>query len=162
MLGAGLFSVLSLITTVLARHLDFFRTQPVNLALYLNAATFLVGAVVVFFIREISGHRAVRDGGEQPSLRLLLREGVTFIRHSRLVGGLIIGLVGAFVAAGAVIGAGKIFTESLGGGNAAYGVLFGAVFVGLGSGMAFGPRVARDLSRRRLFGARRSCSPRCR
>ncbi len=31
-------------------------------------------------------------------------------------------------------------------------MLFGAVFVGLGSGMAFGPRIARDLSRRRLFG----------
>ncbi len=150
--GAGLFSVLSLITNVLARHLDFFRTNPVNLALYMNAATFLVGAIVVFFIREISGHRVNRGSDEQPSLRFLLREGASFIRHSRLVGGLIIGLVGAFVAAGAVIGAGKIFTESLGGGNAAYGVLFGAVFVGLGSGMAFGPRVARDLSRRRLFG----------
>jgi dTMP kinase len=151
-LGAGTFSVLSLITNVLARHLDFFRTQPVNLALYMNAATFLVGAIVVFFIREISGHRVRRASDEQPSMRFLLREGVSFIRHSRLVGGLIIGLVGAFVAAGAVIGAGKIFTESLGGGNAAYGVLFGAVFVGLGSGMAFGPKVARDLSRRRLFG----------
>jgi dTMP kinase len=151
-LGAGLFSVLSLITTVLARHLEFFQTQPVNLALYFNAATFLVGAIVVFFIREISGHRANRTAEDQPSLRFLLREGITFIRHSRLVGGLIIGLVGAFVAAGAVIGAGKFFTESLGGGNAAYGVLFGAVFVGLGSGMAFGPKVARDLSRRRLFG----------
>jgi dTMP kinase len=151
-LGAGLFSVLSLITNVLARHLQFFQTQPVNLALYMNAATFLIGAIVVYFIREISGHRTGRSSEEQPNLRFLLREGIQFIRHSRLVGGLIIGLVGAFVAAGAVIGAGKIFTASLGGGNAAYGVLFGAVFVGLGSGMAFGPRVARDLSRRRLFG----------
>ena len=151
-LGAGLFSVLSLITNVLARHLRFFETQPVNLALYMNAATFLVGAVVVFFIPEISGHRANRSTEDQPNLRFLLREGITFIRHSRLVGGLVIGLVGAFAAAGAVIGAGKFFTESLGGGNAAYGVMFGAVFVGLGSGMAFGPRVARDLSRRRLFG----------
>jgi dTMP kinase len=151
-LGAGLFSVLSLITNVLARHWEIFQTQPVNLALYMNAATFLVGAIVVFFIREISGTKRVRPRGEQPTLRFLLREGVSFIRHSSLVGGLIIGLVGAFVAAGAVIGAGKIFTTSLGGGNAAYGVLFGAVFVGLGSGMAFGPKVARDLSRRRLFG----------
>lgn len=151
-LGAGLFSVLSLITNVLARHLDFFKTQPVNLALYFNALTFVVGAVVVYFIREISGHRAARTTEEQPTLRFLLREGIDFVRRSRLVGGLIVGLVGAFVAAGAVIGAGKIFTASLGGGNAAYGVLFGAVFVGLGSGMAFGPKVARDLSRRRLFG----------
>jgi dTMP kinase len=151
-LGAGLFSVLALITNVLARHLKFFEAQPVNLALYFNALTFLVGAIVVYFIPEISGHRATRLTEEQPGLVYLAREGATFIRHSRLLGGLIIGLVGAFVAAGAVIGAGKIFVASLGGGDAAYGVLFGAVFVGLGSGMAFGPRIARDLSRRRLFG----------
>jgi dTMP kinase len=150
--GAGLFSLLALITNVLARHIDFFHRQPVTLALFFNAATFLVGALVVYFIREISGHRVNRPRDEQPSLRFLLREGASFIRRSRLIGGLIIGLVGAFVAAGAVIGAGKIFVASLGGGNAAYGVLFGSVFVGLGSGMAFGPKVARDLSRRRLFG----------
>jgi len=150
--GAGLFSVLSLITNVLARHLNFFEAQPVNLALYLNAATFLAGAVIVVFIPEISGHHNGRVVEGQPGLLHLLREGLSFIKSSRLVGGLIIGLVGAFVAAGAVIGAGKIFVTSLGGGNAAYGVLFGSVFVGLGSGMAFGPRIARDLSRRRLFG----------
>jgi dTMP kinase len=151
-LGAALFSVLSLITNVLARHLHFFKAQPVNLALYFNAATFLVGAIVVMFIREISGHREARAADEQPSLLSLLREGASFVRHSRLVGGLIMGLIGAFAAGGAVIGAGKIFVTSLGGGNAAYGVLFGSVFVGLGSGMAFGPRIARELSRRRLFG----------
>ena len=151
-LGAALFSVLSLITNVLARHLSFFRTNPTNLALYLNAATFLVGAIIVYFIREISGHRAGRPVGDQPGLFALIREGARFVRSSRLVGGLIIGLVGAFAAGGGVIGAGKIFVSSLGGGNAAYGVLFGSVFVGLGAGMAFGPRIAREMSRRRLFG----------
>lgn len=151
-LGAALFSVLSLITNVLARHLSFFQAQPVNLALYFNAATFLVGALVVMFIHEISGHRTNRATEEQAGLLFLLREGASFIRSSRLVGGMIIGLVGAFAAGGAVIGAGKIFVGSLGGGNAAYGVLFGSVFVGLGLGMAFGPRIARELSRRRLFG----------
>ncbi len=151
-LGAVLFSVLSLITNVLGRHLHFFRAQPVNLALYFNAATFLVGAIVVVFIHEISGHRDQRAATDQPSMLSLLREGAAFVRHSRLIGGLIIGLVGAFTAGGAVIGAGKIFVTSLGGGNAAYGVLFGSVFVGLGTGMALGPRIARELSRRRLFG----------
>ena len=151
-LGAALFSVLSLITNVLVRHdLDWFRAQPVNLALYFNAATFLVGALVVLFIPEISGHRIKRPEG-QPSLVSLIREGASFVKGSSLVGGLIVGLVGAFAAGGAVIGAGKFFVATLGGGNAAYGVLFGSVFVGLGSGMAFGPRIARDLSRRRLFG----------
>ncbi|HEV7193788.1 MAG TPA: dTMP kinase [Jatrophihabitantaceae bacterium] len=151
-LGAALFSMLSLITNVLARHLHFFRAQPVNLALYFNAATFLFGALVVLFIPEISGHRDGQPPEEQPGLISLMREGIAFVRSSRLVGGLIIGLTGAFAGGGAVIGAGKLFVTSLGGGNAAYGVLFGSVFVGLGTGMAFGPRIARELSRRRLFG----------
>ena len=69
-----------------------------------------------------------------------------------LLRGLIIGILGAFAAGGAVIGAGKTYVRSLGGGDAAYGVLFGTVFVGLGLGMALGPRVAREVSRRRLFG----------
>jgi dTMP kinase len=151
-LGAALFSVLSLITSVLARHLWFFRAEPVNLALYLNAATFLAGALIVFFIREISGYGRRRQPGEQPPLLALIREGASFVRSSRLVGGLVIGLLGAFCGAGVVIGAGKIFVTSLGGGNVAYGVLFGTLFVGLGLGMALGPRIGRELSRRRLFG----------
>jgi len=151
-LGAGLFSLLSLITNVLARHLAFFQAQPVNLALYFNAGTFLFGSIIVIFIPEISGHRAERPVEDQPSLLFLLREGALFVRSSRLVGGLIIGLIGAFVAAGAVIGSGKLFVGNLHGGNAAYGVLFGAVFVGLGTGMGFGPKIAGELSRRRLFG----------
>ena len=93
-LGAALFSVLSLITNVLARHLAFFQTNPTNLALYFNAATFLVGALIVLFIPEISGRRTRRPADDQPSLLALLREGASFVRHSRLVGGLIIGLIG--------------------------------------------------------------------
>src|SRR5213076_1663323 len=74
-LGAALFSVLSLITSVLARHLAFFETNPTNLALYFNAATFLVGALIVFFIREISGHGVARSKGEQPGMLALIRQG---------------------------------------------------------------------------------------
>ncbi len=159
--GAGLFSLLALITNVLARHIEFFQREPVTIALFFNAATFLVGALVVAFIKEISGHRDGAAQGEQPSMLRLLREGADFVRHSRLVGGLIVGLVGAFVAAGAVIGAGKIFVTSLGGGNAAYGVLFGSLFVGLGSGMGFGPLIAREMSRRRLFGLSLVCGALC-
>ena len=62
-------------------------------------------------------------------------------------------MVGAFVAAGAVIGLARTFVGDLGGGEAAYGVLFGAVFTGLAAGIAFGPKVFAQFSRRRLFGA---------
>lgn len=150
-LGAGLFSLLAVISSALAKASSFFNTNQVDLALFFNAATFLFGAIVVFFIREISGRRLAR-GDKPPSVLALAREGLSFMRSSPLLRGLMVGLVGAFLAASVVIGAGRAFAFSLGGGNATYGILFGSVFIGLGTGMAFGPRVARQLSRRRLFG----------
>lgn len=151
-LAAALFSLLALISKSLASQVSFFNTNQVGLALYFNAATFVVGAVTVFFIRQISGVPR-SSGAEKPaSLWAMLREGAHFVRSQGLLRGLILGILGAFAAGGAVIGAGKTYVSSLGGGDAAYGMLFGTVFVGLGLGMAFGPRVARDVSRRRLFG----------
>jgi len=150
--AAALFSALALLSNALASRFAFFHTNQVSLALYFNAATFLVSAVTVFFIRQISGHRAGRPGEKPPGLWELLREGAQFVRTTGLLRGLILGILGAFAAGGAVIGAGKTYVKSLGGGDAAYGMLFGTVFVGLGLGMALGPRVAREVSRRRLFG----------
>ncbi|MDQ1690127.1 MAG: dTMP kinase [Pseudonocardiales bacterium] len=151
--AAALFSLLALISKALGDRFSFFSTNQVGLALYFNAATFLVGAITVYFIREISGQQRNTEAGEsQPSLWRMLRDGAHFVRTTGLLRGLILGILGAFAAGGAVIGAGKTYVRSLGGGDAAYGMLFGTVFVGLGLGMALGPRVAREVSRRRLFG----------
>ncbi len=152
--AAALFSLLALLSKSLGSRFSFFSTNQVGLALYFNAATFLVGAITVYFIREISSphNKATGAGEKQPSLWRMLREGAHFVRTTGLLRGLILGILGAFAAGGAVIGAGKTYVKSLGGGDAAYGMLFGTVFVGLGLGMAFGPRVAREVSRRRLFG----------
>jgi dTMP kinase len=66
--------------------------------------------------------------------------------------GLVVGIVGAIAAGGIVIGSGTLYAASLGGGNAAYGMLFIAVFVGLAIGMGAAPRLARRLPHNRLFG----------
>ncbi|MHA3701200.1 dTMP kinase [Jatrophihabitans sp. YIM 134969] len=150
-LGAGLFSLLAVISSGLANRLDFFATNQVDLALYFNAATFLVGAIIVYFIREIGGSRT-GPGENQDSLFTLMREGARFMGHSKLLKGLIVGLIGAFLAASVVIGAGNAFAQSIGGGDATFGILFGSVFVGMAVGLVFGPRIARELSRQRLFG----------
>ncbi|HST67915.1 MAG TPA: dTMP kinase [Mycobacteriales bacterium] len=146
------FSALALLTRLLADRFEFFVGNRVDLALYINALTFLASALTVQRIRRISG-RSVGTGGPptQGVLRLVV-EGWAFIGQTPLIRGLVIGILGAFAAGGAVIGTGKTYAASLGGGDATYGILFGAVFVGLGLGMGLGPRVARDLSRRRLFG----------
>ena len=69
-----------------------------------------------------------------------------------LIRGLVVGIVGAFAAGGIVVGSATLYAASLGGGNAAYGMLFIAVFVGLALGMGAAPRLARRLPHNRLFG----------
>jgi dTMP kinase len=122
------------------------------LALYLNALTFLVAAIVIWNLPSISGRRAAGTQVTGDSFLRSLREGFSFAGHTPLIRGLVVGITGAFVAAGVVIATGQAFATSVGGGEAAYGLLFGAVFIGLGLGIALGPSVARDLSRERMFG----------
>src|SRR5215472_85808 len=62
-------------------------------------------------------------------------------------------MVGAFAAAGVVIGLGYVYvTFTLHGGSAGWGLVFAAIFVGMALGMVVGTRVFGSLSRRRLFG----------
>ncbi|MBI1759601.1 MAG: dTMP kinase [Actinobacteria bacterium] len=149
--AALLFAGLAALSRGLAGQFSFFRTNQVDLALYLNAVTFAVSAATVFTVTRISSAQR-GDGVEQPGIFQLLHEGAGFVKKTPLVRGLVIGILGAFAAAGAVIGTGRTYAASLGGGDASYGLLFGGVFVGLGLGIVLGPRVVRDLSRRRLFG----------
>jgi dTMP kinase len=69
-----------------------------------------------------------------------------------MVRGLTLGIVGAFMAVGGVASVGRLFVADLRGGDAAYGLFFGAVFLGLAAGMAGGRALLPGFSRRRLFG----------
>jgi dTMP kinase len=149
--AALLFTVLALVSSSLSATLGIF-TDSVDLALYFNAATFLVGAIVVARLREVSGRPTTHEAEEQPSVIRTVVEGWQFVANNRLVRGLVIGVVGAFAAAGVVIGLGRTYVADLGGAEAGYGVVFGALFLGLAVGMAVGPRLLPSLSRRRMFG----------
>ncbi|MGH3945132.1 MAG: MFS transporter [Pseudonocardiaceae bacterium] len=122
------------------------------LALTINGIAYALCALVVGTrIPEISGRVGIRPGA-QTGLFAMLREGVAFVRGTPLVRGLVTGIVGAFAAGGAVIACAKLYSTSLGGGDAAYGLLFASLFVGLGLGMAIAPAAARRIRHRRLFG----------
>ncbi|MBB3676784.1 dTMP kinase [Modestobacter versicolor] len=150
MLAAVVFAVLG---SVGGRLSDLIPgVDEIDLALYLNAVTFLVAAVVIWNLPSISGRRAAGVQVTGESFFGSLREGFSFAGHTPLVRGLVVGITGAFIAAGVVIATGQAFVNALGGGQSAYGLLFGSVFLGLGLGIALGPSVARDLSRERLFG----------
>jgi dTMP kinase len=150
---AGLiFSVLSLVSRALESISHYFTTNPVNLALYFNTATFVVSALTIYALREIP-KRQFSSHISAPSVAKTIWEGWRFIGRTAVVRGLVIGMVGAFAAGGVVVGLGQPYiTHTLHGGNAGWGVVFAAIFVGLAGGMFLGLRILSGFSRRRLFG----------
>ena len=150
-IAALLFTFLSLFTTAINAAFSITSTA-VDLALYVNALSFAFAAFTIWNLKEIPKGAAAKHAADTGILKSLL-EGWKSVSGSKIIRGLVLGMVGAFVAAGAVIGLARTFVGDLGGGEAAYGVLFGSVFSGLALGIAFGPKVFAQFSRRRLFGA---------
>jgi dTMP kinase len=148
--AAAVFSGLALLTGVLDNVAP--KLDEVYLALFFNAATFLVSALTILRLREIPRRVPAGPGRRGPGLWRTLVEGWTFVGTSRLVRGLVAGMLGAFAAGGAVIGLARTFVRDLGGGEPGYGLLFGTVFCGLAAGMFLGPRLVPAFSRRRLLG----------
>ena len=150
-IAALLFTFLSLFTSAI--NVTFgINSTAIDLSLYVNALSFAFAAFTIWGLREIPKGAAEKHSADSGILKSL-HEGWKAVSSSKIIRGLIVGMVGAFVAAGAVIGLARTFVGDLGGGEAAYGVLFGAVFTGLAGGIAFGPKVFAQFSRRRLFGA---------
>lgn len=150
--------VLGALTSVAGAHLIAPVKRfagPVDLALYFNALTFLAVAMVVLFgIKEISGRdgAVARTSAATAGLFRQFIDGWRYVGTRPLVRGLVLGILGAFVGGGVVVGTAKFYAMSLGAGDAAFSLLFGAVFVGLGLGIVGGPPLIRGLSRRRWFG----------
>nr|WP_308213434.1 dTMP kinase [Streptoalloteichus tenebrarius] len=159
--AAGLFSAISAVGPTLNLRSELGLAYIIVI---INGLLYLTSAVVLATrIKEISGRRrgrgptqapvgTPREGLEQPGLFAMLREGVRFIGTTPLIRGLLVGIAGAFAAGGAVIACAKLYAASLSGGDTAYGMLFFAVFLGLGLGMATAPRLAQRLPHNRLFG----------
>ena len=151
-IAAALFAILALLSSAIASAFPSFNGTSIDIALYINAISFAFSAWTIFNLREIpkrnqSGKQADSSVGKS------LIEGYKVVSSSKIIRGLIVGMIGAFMAAGAVIGLARTFVGDLGGGDAGYGVLFGSVFTGLAIGIAFGPKIFAQFSRRRLFGA---------
>jgi dTMP kinase len=151
-IAAALFAILALFSNALGSFMPSFAGNAVDIALYINALSFAFAAYTIWGLREIPN---IEDSKRDLDVGVgkSLWQGWKAVSGSKIIRGLVVGMVGAFVAAGAVIGLARTFVGDLGGGEAAYGVLFGAVFTGLALGIATGPKVFAQFSRRRLFGA---------
>ena len=146
--AAAIFAGLALLSGILDNPLP--AIERADLALYVNAATFLVSAVTILRLPGIP--RLEKPvGAAAPGVWATLVEGWRYVGKTPLVRGLVVGMLGAFAAGGAVIGLARTFVTDLGAGDPGYGLLFGTVFLGLAAGMFLGPRLLPDFSRRRLF-----------
>ena len=151
-IAAAIFSILALISSAIAAAFSLKHGSAADIALYINAFSFAFCALTVYRLKDIPKGPSEKNKVNESMGRSLL-EGWKFVSSSKVIRGLIFGMLGAFVAAGAVIGLARTFVGDLQAGEAAYGVLFGAVFAGLALGIAAGPKVFAQFSRRRLFGA---------
>ena len=150
-LAAGLFALLGWLSTGLGHALPL-PANKVDLALYFNGASYFVSAIAVYTLRQI-GKREHSGRISVPSTAKAIWEGWRFIRHTPVVRGLVIGMLGAFCAAGVVIGLAPSYIQStLDGGPAGFSLVFAVILIGLAIGMGFGSRPFGDFSRRRLFG----------
>ncbi|WNV91733.1 MFS transporter [Umezawaea sp. Da 62-37] len=162
--GFGLYALISGIPGYL--HLtdrDDVVFTVATIAVVINGLLYITSALLVATrIPELSG-RAVSSTRKQAAedkvgFIAMMRDGLRYAWRTPLVRGLVTGMIGAFAAAGAVIGCAKLYALSLLGGDSAFGLLFIAVFVGLASGMALAPRFARRLTYNRLFGLTIVCA----
>jgi dTMP kinase len=151
--ASSLFALLDEVNHLLGHAFAHFRSNQVDLALYLDAATFLVSAATVWSLRTIDTAQASRQAtAERVSTLTSIAEGWRFIASARWLRGLVIGILGAVAAAAVAIGLAPRFADDVHAGKAGYGVLFATIFVGLATGMFAGPRLLRGFSRRRSVG----------
>ena len=153
--AALFFVVLQWISTLLGKHFHYFAKPAhgqIVLSLYFNVATFVISALAVYSLQNLPKRR----NGEAisvPSVAKSIWEGWRFAGGNRTVRGITIGMLGAFAAAGVVVGLGYGYvTSTLHGGPTGWGFVFAAMFLGLALGMSVGVRVLGDFSKRRLFG----------
>ncbi len=154
--AALFFVVLGTISQLLGREFSYFDGAgggQVALSLYFNTATFVVSAITVYLAAHAAQARFRRAdlgaiGGQVDLGGLEVRRAGT-----GLVRGITIGMLGAFAAAGVIVGLGYGYvTSTLHGGAAGWGFVFAAIFLGLAVGMSPAVKVLGDFSKRRLFG----------
>ncbi|WP_439662744.1 bifunctional MFS transporter/dTMP kinase [Lentzea sp. HUAS TT2] len=154
--GFGLYSLISGIPAYLNLQGGNLEFSIATIAVVINGLLYFTSAILVATrLPELSGRVSStrkKDDEDKLGFIAMFRDGLRFAGKTPLVRGLLIGMIGAFAAAGVVIGTAKLYALSLLGGASTFGLLFVAVFLGLAVGMATAPRLAQRLAYNRLFG----------
>lgn len=151
-LGGALYAVLVAYAGQVQGLGGFLAQRPIALAIWFNAASFLVAALLVTRIPRLPrAGKASADVASTPGAWDQLKEGFRFIAGHEVIRALVAGVMVAFASAGVVITAGEFFARQLNAGPSGYGILVAVV----GTGMLVGLVIAAPLTSRvgpeRLF-----------
>ncbi len=148
--AAVVFTGLSSLAELLGARWPAVSGAPAELSMYVDTVLLLAAAALAYTLR---GLPPVAGGAvDDSNVITTIVQGWVYVARTRSVRGLVLGIVGAFAAGGVVIGLARVYVSDLGAGDPGYGVLFGAVFLGLATGMWWGPRAFARVPRSRLFG----------
>jgi len=153
-LGAMLFAALA----ALAHWLGGFPSlaglgnNRESLAIWLDAGTFLLSALLISRLRLDEGERGTRTHVPASQTWRDIKEGLGFIRSNPLVRGVMIGLAGGLIGGGAIVPLGPtVATEVLHGGPSGFGLLMTALGVGAAAGVITLLWAQRRLPRQAVF-----------
>jgi dTMP kinase len=148
------FSVLALVTNWLSGFsaFSFLDVDRESIALWVDGITFLVSALIIF---RLPIPRTFDRQGQKVDWTATFRdisEGLGFIRHERLVRGVIIGIGVGIIGGGAMVPLGPVFAQQvLGGGSAEFGVLMTALGFGAAIGVISLVAVQKRIPRETVF-----------
>lgn len=151
-LGGALFAVSVGMATTVFTGVEFLQRRPAALPVWVNAFSFFLSAVFIARIPGLAGRRRPVPQTEQPGAWAELKEGFAFIARQHLVRALVFGIMGAFLAAGAVVAVGELFVDVLNAGSSGFGVLVAVVGTGLGLGLIASGPLSKRVDKERFFG----------
>ncbi len=132
----------------------FLAERPEAVPIILNALSFFAS---ILFIRRMvvpDHHRDAPSGpdrGERTNALREFRDGLRFIADKPLIRALVVGIMTAFLAAGAVIGVGEFFATILNAGDAGFATLGFVVGTGLVVGIVGAGPLSERVAKERLF-----------
>jgi dTMP kinase len=111
--GAAVATIMSWLTGLLAGA-DVIDVDPTRLALWLNALTFAAAGLLLLRLRR-NPPRSKADGAGAEDRGALadLKDGIRFIREEPVVRSLLLGVIGGFFGAGALVALGPEFVRSV-------------------------------------------------
>ncbi|MFL6206114.1 MAG: MFS transporter [Acidimicrobiales bacterium] len=139
-ISGAIFSVLASVSKAVGEidALDSFRTNQEAIAFYVNAAAFIVAAVMISRLQLPRHERRPSNGGRRVDFGEAfheLKEGWSFIFINPVVRAVNVGLATGLIGGGMLVPLGPVFSETvLDAGAAGFGILIFA----LGTGVALG------------------------